>query len=569
VPEFTFEVKTLSDNRWTVESIHKSDTLALKRARELVKANQCEGVEVARERIRSDGTFTGSVIFKQMLSGPGDPQVQIVAIDDAPDCQSFEEVYGLEARLTMWKVLRKYFEQVGLTPSEVLHNYGALSKLMDNDPPVYPAAIDRIATIQARRSGQDSKERRDELYRWADMVASRAREAELEKHLRKFGLKDFKALLEACYEEGGPARRDHLARCMIARQFYLQRNFLSKLEDLLKAASPDLDRDALAILDGFIADILGSATVIQEILGNRSNLCNALIGLIDLMEGKEEELPPLNEPELVQVLRRLFADGALPNGAQVLLDRVKTQIEGRQPLNRANPEQEDASFNKLLGRLASEKGIMGGPQMAEALTTRCGLKFPEGGDVGRRRSVTAMLSLIRDPLQKLRYLLHIAETQTGSAAMDVLLSAVDFLAAQAMDIHGFVNPRLPPTKKMMLISDLQRALVRSALPEDLRTRVVDQLDEMLCDFVQRDGFIDRLDDPDLGLRERASRLVKFCSSGILLEGRALQIARKRIAEHLRQPNFVEKLTEGCRSRTEAEGVVRTFHQQLADAGFAA
>ncbi len=569
MPEFTFEVKTLSDNRWIVETIHQSETLALKRARELVKANQCEGVEVTRERARSDGTYTESTIFKQMLGGPGDPQVQIVAIDEASDCQTIDDVYGVDARLTMWKVLRKYFEEVGLTPSEVLHNYGALSKLMDNDPPVYPAAIDRIATIQARRSGQDSKDRRDELYRWADTIASRAREAELEKHLRKYGLANYKGLLEACMDEGGPARRDHLVRCMIARQFYTERNFLSKLEALLKAATPDLDRDALAILDGFIADVLGSATVIQEILGNRSNLCHALIALIDLMEGKAEDAPASNASDLVQVLRRLFADGALPNGAQVLLDRVKVQIEGRGPLNRTNPELEDQAFSMLLGRLASAKGIVGGPSMAEALTRRCSLKFTEGGDVGRRRSVTAMMGLIKDPLQKIRYLLNIAETQTGEASMEVILSAVDYLAAQALDIHGFVNPRLPPTKKLLMISDLQRAMICSALPEDTRARVVDQLDEMLCDFVQREGFIDRLDDPNLGLRERASRLVKFCSSGILLEGRALQVARKRIAEHLRQPNFVEKLTEGCTSRGEAENVVRTFHQQLAAAGFAA
>lgn len=569
MPEYTFEVKTLQDNRWIVDTLHQSETLALKRAQEIVKANRCEGVEVSRDRIRSDGTITGTIIFKQKMSGPVEPQVQIVPIDEASDCQSIDDVYGLDARLTMWKVWRKYFEQVGLTPSEVLHNYGALSKLMDNDPPIYPSAVDRIATLQAKKSGEDSRERRDQLHEWGNIIASRAREAELEKHLRKFGLSDMAALMEACYEEGGPARRDHLARCMIARQFYTQRNFLTKLEDLLTAASqPDLDHDTLSILDGFIADVLGSATVIQELLGNRSNLCHALIGLIDLIEGKEEDTPPSATPEMVQVLRRLFADGCLPSGAQVLLDRVKTQIQGRQPLNRADPDKEQETFSRLLVRLSTAKGILGGSGMAEALTERCGLQFPEGGATGRRRAVSAMLTLIRDPLQKMRYLLHIVETETGVVTMDVVLGAVDYLAAQTVDIHNLVNPRLSSTRKMMLITDLQRSLLVSSLPGDVRANLVDQLDEMLADFVERDGFIDRLDDPTLSLRDRASRLIKFCSSGVLLEGRALQIARKRIAEHLRQPNFVEKLTEGAASPVEAEGMVRSFHHDLAEAGFA-
>lgn len=571
MPTFTFEVKTLSNKRWLVESIHDSETLALKRARELVKANQCEGVEVTRERARADGTYSEQVLFKQMMGGPGDPQVQIVPVEDASDCQRIEDVYELEARLTIWKVLRKYFEQTALSPSEILHHYGALSKLMDNDPPVYPAAIDRIATIQSRRSGQDSRERRDQLYSWANIIGSRAREADLEKPLRKQSLANYPALLAACEEEGGPARRDHLARCVIARQLYMERNFLSKLDLLLKAVTPNLDREALGILDGYIADMLGSATVVQELLGNRSNLCLALIALIDLMEGKEEQAPPVagSASDLVEVLRRLFADGCLPSGAQVLLDRVKVQIESKQPLNRANPEKEDDAFAMLLGRLAGPKGVMGGPGMAEALTSRCGLRFTEGGAVGRRRAVTTMLGMLRDPLQKIRYLINIAETQTGEDTMDVVTAAVDYIAVQALDIHGFVNPRLTSTRKMMLVSDLQRAMLNSAIPPELRTRVVDQLDEMLALFVQQDGFIDRLDDPGLALRERATRLVRFCSSGVLLEGRALQIARRRIAEHLRQPNFVEKLTEGCTSRNEAEDVVRDFHQQLAEAGFAA
>lgn len=566
VPTHSFEVKVLSGKRWMVDRVFDSETLALKHAKDLVKGNQYNGVKVDKERLKADGTFTGSTIFKQMCDGPGDAPVSIVPIDDASDCQSVEDVYGIDARLTMWKVLRKYFDQVGLTPSEVLHNYNALSKLMDNDPPVYPAAIDRISSIQARKHGLDGKERRDELYQWADIVASRAREAQREKYLRKFSLADYPALLEAAFEEGGPARRDHLVRCVIAQHFYTERNFMAKLDVLLKAATPDLAREDLDILDGFIADVLGSATVIQELLGTRTNLCHALIGLIDLMEGKEET-DGRQDPEILTVLRRMFAEGRLPGGASVLLERIRSQIEGRQPLNRNDPEREGEAFERLLGRLSTSKGISGGPAMAEALTARCGLRFQEGGAVGRRKAVGTMIGLIRDPVQKIRYLLSIAETETGTQAMDVIAETISAITDRATDIHGFVHPGLSATRKMMTISEVQRAILASRLPEGARDALFDRLDELLEDYVARDGFIDRLDDPDLALRERAQRLVKFCSSGILIEGRALALARRRIAEHLRQPNFIERFTEGCESPAEAETAVRAFHKQLAEAGF--
>lgn len=568
MPSYSYEVKVQQEGRWTVDRVTESEAIALTRAQELVSAARHEAVRVEKERVRTDGSFgKPTVVFEQSCS-LRDPQVTISHIDDAPDCESLEDLYGIDARLTMWKVLRKYFEKVALTPSEVLHNYGALARLMDNDPPVYPAAVDRVATIQAKRADTDPRERRDQLFAWCDMVASRAREAEREKPLHKLKTKNFRRLMDAALEEGGPARRDHLVRCTIARDLYLRRNFLEKLEVLLTAVPMAETREELGILDGFIADVLGSATVIQELLGSRANLCAALIALVDLLEGKEEDNPPRDTPDVVRVLRGLFAEGRLPGGTTVLIDRVRTQVAGRQPLSRNDPSREGEAFSRLTGRLMQAKGIIGGSDMAEALTHRCGLQFQEGGDAGRRKSVTAMLNLIRDPVQRIRYLLTIAETATGAAARDDILLTLRGITAGAVDVHSFVHPRVSMPKKLMTISDLQRALMSSTLPADARKELFDRLDDLLADYVEREGFLARIDDPELQLRERATRLIKFCSSGILIEGKALQIARKRIAGYLRQPNFVEHLTEGCTSPTEAEAIVRDFYRQLAEAGFA-
>lgn len=574
VLKYNFEVKVQQAGRWTVDRVTDSESEALKRAKELTAAAQHDAVRVEKERLRLDGTFGKPTVIYQQDCNRKDPQVTISHIEDAPDCETLEDLYGLDARLTMWKVLRKYFEQVALTPSEVLHNYNALARLMDNDPPVYPSAIDRVAVLQAKRRDEDPRERRDQLFQWGDMVAARAREAEREKPLHKLKTRDFARILTVALEEGGPARRDHLVRATIARDLYGRRNFLEKLEVLLAVVDDDtasgtLVRDDLAILDGFIADVLGSATVIQELLGSRPNLCAALIGLLDLMEGKEEDVPPRDVPDILRVLRTMFADGRLPHGATVLLDRVRTQVAGRQPLSRNDPSKENDAFARLTGRLMQAKGIVGGPSMAEALTHRCGLQFREGGATGQRKAVMAMFNLIRDPVQRIRYLLTIADTGTGSVAMEEIVSAIRGITASAADIHAFVHPRLSAPKKMMAISDVQRALMASQLPDAAQQELFDRLDDLLADFVEREGFISRLDDPALDLRERASRLVKFCSSGVLIEGKALQLARKRIAGYLRQPNFVEHLTEGCASPSEAEAVVREFYRQLAAAGFSA
>lgn len=568
VARFSFEVRTLTDKRWMVDGVFESETLALKRARELVNTNKYEGVQAVQEHRKPDGTFGEKIIFNQAGSGPKDVAISIVPIDAAPLCARLEDVYGIQARLTYWRILRKYFEQAVLTPSEILYNYGALARLMDNDPPVYFSALDRIATLQATAAGLEIKAHRDKLFQWGEQVGARAREADLEKPLRKHSLKDYAALAAAAEDWGGPERRDHLICCTIARQLYLTRNWLGKLEAVLGAASADLSRRDLEILDGFIADILGSATVIQELLGARPSLCEALLGLVDLMEGKEEEKRARDEPEFLTSLRRLFADGALPEGAQTLLERLRSQIAGRNPLNRSNPEKEQDDFQRLIARLCTLKGLIGGTEMAEALTERCGLQFQEGGALGRRKAVSTMARLIKNPLSRLRYLLSIAETETGVVTQREIIDALEDLRCHTTDIHSLVNRKLTAPVKMKAVSDVQRAvLVAAALPEDLRQDFFEELDDLLVDFIERDSFVSRLDSPDLPLRERATRLVRFCSSGILVEGRALAVARKRVAEHLRQPNFVEHFTADLPSPNEAQEALRQFYVELAGAGF--
>lgn len=566
-PKYTFEVKVLREKRWTVDRIFMTETEAIQHAEKLVKTNAADAVRVERERERHDGTYTATVLFDRTCDGKRNVQVAIVAIDSAPPCAGPDDLYGLDARLTMWKILRKYFDHVTLCPSEILYNYGALAKLMDNDPPVYPAAIDKIASLQAPALGVDSRVRRDELYKWMDTVARRARSAEKEKRLFKESLQDFGALAEMATLIGGAEERDTLIRCAIARELYTNRNWLSKLEKLLEAVSPDMPREDLAIIDGFVADILGSAQVIQEILGSRSTLFNALMGLIDLMEGRVEDVPPRDVPEVAQVLRRLIADGNLPAGSNVLLDRIKAQISSKQPLNRINPDQEHDSFLKLMARLSNTRGFRGGPEMAEVLTSRCSMQFQEGGVTGRKLAVGAMINMIRDPLQKIRYMISISETETGVICADVLHKAISQLKETMGDINKLVPGNLSATRRLMAVTDIQKALQESVLTESVRNQLISMLDDVLVNFIEREGFIDRLDDPELALRERSVRLIKFCSSGLLLEGRALELARMRIAEHLRQPNFVQHYVSECQSQSEADEALRDLHRQLALAGF--
>lgn len=374
-----FEVQVQRDGRWVVEEAEVTETGAIARANRFLQRGGCSAVRVVRDRLGRDTT-----VYEKAATGGCDRSRATPAspITEAADCAEVEDLTRLEARLTASKVLRKWFDANHVTPLETLHNYRALVRLMDTDSPVYPSAVDRVATIQARRAGVETRERREALFRLIEEAGRRTRAAEGEKAIRKLGLGTFPKLCATAEKVAWiPQDRDVLIRVAVARDLVGQGSWLAKLDALLHAVlahSKVLTADDLAILDGFIADVLTSPKAIQDILGDRPNLARALIALIDIMEGKEDA-GSSREVETVTVLRRLMAEGVLTAAWKVLRDRVVSEVQGANPLSRNAPEKETAAFQELVDRILGSRRLGEGPDMARALTTRCSRRFTEGG----------------------------------------------------------------------------------------------------------------------------------------------------------------------------------------------
>jgi hypothetical protein len=565
-----FEVQISRDKRWITQEIYDEERPALASAKTMAKGRQVDGVRVINDRLGPDGLHRERVVFEEILGAMPEAPIRFSPIEDGAYCRSLDEVYGLESRMTIARLLRKYLESRVLIPSELLYCYSPLSKLEDADGALMPAAVDRMVTLHCRADGTlNAKAWKDELYRWVAEIGRRARKAEGEKLLWKVNLGDFHRVVSAVskcafvHEE-----QVELLRHVIARETHKERNYLGKLEVLLACLSDELSEDVLKILDGFIADTLNVSQVIQDILGSRPNLSNALIGLLDLMEGKAGP-DALDDPDTVTVLRKLFKENKLPSGLTVLMERVTREIGGRQPLARNDPAQEHEAFLTLMERLVRRDGVAGGASVAAALTRRYGLRLEQGGATGWRLSIEGVSHLLRDKARRLHYLFAVADSQTDDQHMTAVGEEVVQIIKDAANLDYFVDPRLSTTEKLQILSGLQRALMGSTLPEVLRTRVCGRLDDLLARYLVENRVVEKLDSPSDSLRVRAVRLVRFCGSGILVEGKALALARSRVLHHLRQPNFVEEFTRDVKEGRDREGTVREFHRMLAEAGFSA
>ncbi|GEO81065.1 hypothetical protein [Pararhodospirillum oryzae] len=563
-----YEVQVYKDKRWITEEIHNDEAEAIAAARKAAQKGQVDGTRVVNDRVGPDGLHRERVVFEEMLRSIGNQPARITPIEDAPLCQSVEDVYSLESRMTIGRLIKRYLEQQFVVPSELLYCYSPLGRFQDMDAQLMPSAVERIVTLHCRMSPElDPKEHRDEIYRWIDEIGRRSRRNEGEKLLWKVDLSEFRRVLSAVskcafvHEE-----QEVLLRHVIAREMYKERNFLGKLEVLLGCLDDSLSRDVLLILDGFIADVLAVSQVVQDILGVRPNLATALVGLLDLIDGKPDSTGSPVESDTVKVLRRLFAEKRLPAGLTVLMDRVTRELGGRQPLSRNDPSKEHEAFCALILRLVGREGVNGGPAVAGALTRRYSLRLEQGGQLGWRLSIEGVSNLIKDNARRLHYLIAVAEAGEGDQHLTVVSEEVVSVVKMAADIHHFVEPALSTTEKLRIISSIQRGLEASCLPEVLRTRVVGRLDDLLARYLIDNEVIERLDAPGDPLRMRALRLVRFCGSGVLMEGKALSIARMRVLHHLRQPNFVESFSKDL-PENERESSVRDFYRLLAEAGF--
>ena len=558
----TFEVQIQQDGRWIMQSIHESEEEARASASRRFGDKKCEGARVIRNWTRADGYVVESTIFCETRIVKDDGPIRIAQIDSAPPpCASLEDFLALESRITTNRLFRSYLDKAFLTPTEVMHNSRELKRLQDKDT-LLPSAIDRVAFLQTRSGDKDSKCRRDEIAKSVDDLSRRARRAEslaLPKSQGRFS-DTMRAIDAAAIDE----QRDYLALVVLSRDLINLRNWVGKLEKLCTLAVDEPEPGALVLLDGVIADVLGS-NVVQDILGFQPGLGQAIIAMIDLADGNLRTEDSDAGPS-ADLLNRLFAQHKLPASRLCLVDRAHRQLRSGSPLYRNDPTKEADEFKRVMTRLVAGGEFHSGAETALALTQRYTQMVEQGGAAGRRAAIAAVFRLMPDRAMGIRYLCELTNTPLAADHAADLAEQLEI----ALKVRGMADlclPRLNPKERMTRVASAHRALSAAPFEDPLKARLLDHLDTILDRYVVEEKIIEKLDDAEAALRDRAVRLVRFCASGTLPEGKALSRARDRVVKLLRHPSFDAHFIDGISDPNQATRALRDFHQLLVKAGF--
>jgi len=557
-----FEIQVRRDGRWITESARDSEAAARQLAKEFLKNKNCAGARVVGNRSFRDGSTDEEVIFERTQDVNSEKPVRIIPLDTAPQlCETPKDFFSLESRITLNRVLRIYFEGVSLTPTEVLHSHRELQRLYDKDSLV-PSAVSHIAKLQTAGSKKPTRERQDEIYAILDQIMAQAERAASQK-LPKITAA-FSQTLAGVSGIGGETP-EYLAMVALSRDLIGINSWVGKLDRLCKLALAESDPKAVLLLDTVIADVLG-ANVIQEVLGWKRSLGSAIIGMVDLADGRFE-IEESDAKETVELLNRLLADNALPASRHVILERAMRQLKSSAPLYRSDPEKEMEEYQRVLMRLLEPGKIISGAYAAEALTVRGNQFIEQGGATGRRAAIGATVNALPDRARGIMYLAELSNTDFADGHLDDIVKQLDDVFG-ARVIGELTRRSLSPKDKMVAATGAFNVATSSALPESVKQRVADHIDNVLERYLIDADIINKLDTPEHHIRDRAVRLVKFCGAGVLPEGKALNLARKRVIEMLRQPKFDVRFIEGINDPARAEKALRDFHKLLIKAGIA-
>jgi hypothetical protein len=557
-----FEVQVMRDNRWVTETVCRSEAEAVAAAKRFLSDRKCGGAQVIRNFLRPDRTTIEKVIFSEVRAVKDDESITIVQIDEVvPRCQTADEFTSQPSRNIANRLLRNYMEKAYVTPSELIYNHKELKRLQDAAS-LLPGAVDRIAFLQTRVDGSDSRVRRDEIFKAVEQMSARARKSD-SLELPKCG-DSVKTLIEQMAQAHGRQDAGYLALVSLSRDLVNQRSWIGKLDRLCRLAKSETDVPALQMLDGLIADVLGS-NVVEELLGWQAGLGYAIISMFDLADGKMGT-EKSEAREVADQLNQLFAAGKLPNARLCVMDRAYRQMRTSNALYRTEPRKERETFDKLLLRTLVPHGFLNGPETAEALTVRFSRMIPDGGATGRRASILGIRTAFPDRAFGVMYLCNLQPTDYAKDAMADMVEAMDWVY-DATDLNSLCQRTLPPKDRMLRATNAHRAMMASGFAEDVKKRMAEHIDGILEKFLIDEKIIEKLDHNESLLRDRAMRLVQFCGAGILPEGRALNRARTRVLNLLRQPNFDAHFVNGITDTAKAQTMLREFHKLLVRANF--
>jgi hypothetical protein len=370
--EVEFEVQSYYDKHWVTESSFDQEKDAIAFAKTLFTDDKIEEVKVIRYR----GMMGGGLSLKKEIfteKRPPKPKKAVTLtgkITETRACTTMDELMGLESRIVMNRVLREFLDHLMITPTELLHNYSYQKKL--DSMGLIASAVAQLAQAQSGAGQGDIRARIDEIYKLVNQVMYKAQETMSERKRIPVLVEGQYAQLcrriEAIFPDD---QRAYMVKTALTSYLNGAGSLGAKLEQIAKLVTDEVNKAQVAHLDDLIADILGSGSIVQDMLGDQPSLGAALGILADLVLNQLDMTKVKKPTPSLQMIHGLLNGRGLPSSKAVLLDRLRREFVSAKPMIRTNdPTVERETLNALLAKLAPGGQHIFGPEFEAAASKR-------------------------------------------------------------------------------------------------------------------------------------------------------------------------------------------------------
>ena len=567
-----FEILALHGDTWQIDATVNNKSEIEEVAAQILGESGVSGVRVVHDSILIEKSINDleeeDFVFEKIKDAVQE-KIFVGEIDTAPNCEVAEDLLKPDALTTLNRLFRKYLDKNNITAMEVIHNGKEINRLNDADTLV-PSAVGKVAKIQSENSDASSNERRDILFEFMQEITNKANQAE-ERGLPAIKKTSFTEAISELKKTASEVELEYLLNVIIAKELIDTRSYWGKLLQTIRWASDLDDPGVEAALDRFVADILANNSVIQDLLGDQLDLGSAVIEMLDLGSGSLEtgELDELQEEGIEWTKAKLNQIMARPNfkiSQLILLERAEQQIAGSGKLSKEGETGEKERFNAILDRVITKDEVLGGAQMAEALTERQTRLINKGGLTGLKEAINTLIPSLRSPARKIALLLSLAASKMAEDKLEQFIQEhIETLLIKPSSISGIVSPDLPPNRKMEQITSSFYQIEKSQLDQELKDKITARLDDILASYLEESKIIEKIDNPSRPMHLRAMMLVGMCQSEMLPRGKASNIARDVITKHLKKPDFNTELVAQV-DEAEKDNVIARFQSQLKRAG---
>jgi len=367
-----YEIGTRRDGRWMIECARELESEAIALARTLLASKSYEAVRVMRERDLHGTTLVQTPIFEAACSGDGSQPLRVSASDERDCwCTELDELYGARSRRAIGQLLRSFLDQLKITPTELLHNI-RFSRKLDDAGMLLSSAMQRVARARAESTGESVSDSVGVLETLIAAAIRRAADARAQRHTPRPGTDGLDPLVERARQMSeNQSEQRFFLRYAIALDFEAMPSLLARLVAALEWGARATTPEAVIAVDELVADCLGSAAIVQEMLGAQPDLATAMRMSIELARGRFEGAPP-RAASWFPKLAALLAEHPCPEIRAILLARVQRELGGERPLTRGRPADEATAIMTLASGLKDETGgtYIGGSPMIEKMIRR-------------------------------------------------------------------------------------------------------------------------------------------------------------------------------------------------------